>query len=48
MGANESLCHIKPITSEYPFTLQCSSGVISIDMVSHKTGDPIFDVGIIP
>ena len=36
------------MTSKYPFTIQCSSGLISLDAVSHETGEPAFDVGIIP
>ena len=48
MGASESLCHVKPVTSPFPTKLKCSSGLISLDTVCDKTGEPIFDVGIIP
>ena len=47
IGGSTALCFIAH-SNKIPMTLMCPSGVISIDATSEKTGEMIFDLGIIP
>ena len=50
MGGAQALCEITGFNKEKetPQTLSCPAGYISLDAKSDKTGERIFDAGIIP
>lgn len=48
-GGADAFCSQSTFKSaEMAIPVKCNSGVLSLDVVSEKTGDKIFDVGIIP
>ena len=50
MGGSNAICESSEFNSEgkAPLILSCSTGVISIDIKTEKTGEAIFEAGIIP
>ena len=48
MGGSEAICTVQSLSESTPINLICTTGIISIDTISHNSGLPIFDVGLIP
>ena len=50
MGGSNAICIDSNFNqeNEKPTLLVCSTGVISLDIKTEKTGEAIFDAGIIP